>query len=249
MKTKTGTSDVHRHLEFEVELQRLGSDDLSTKHASRLTVDAALLRTGNIGEAEARYYKRVVLSYIRQRLLTCAPDEYRNFFQFLLQSELVDDSGEIRSALFDALTSLSEKPIDRVSLEISLSLLRSNKSPTSNVIRSWLSKVRKQYFQKPEWRLTGFLAACVGRDAEAVYAPSDFIKDLGLLYGPGFDKALCVRNPLWMRINCIPRLDAITILQSVERSRLAQSEQKPLNTMDIRPKKCLADIAYQPATA
>lgn len=198
---------------FICELHAYADEESLGKSVSPLLVVSADIKTAQISDEGFRRYKRAVLCFISECLVSAERSIQDAFFMFLLQSSMIDDSREVRSAMHVLLKGRLGFPLDMLSVNIAGALLRSNKTPASSVIDEVFSKAKEQFTRKPDWMLAGVLASAVGRVRDTTYTTDDFIADLAKLLSPEFDNAVRLRNPLWLTLN--PPTDAISIIAKV----------------------------------
>lgn len=198
---------------FIRELQVYADEEALGKNVSPLLVVSADIKTAQISDEGFRRYKRAVLCFISEGLETSDKSVQDAFFMFLLQSSMIDDSNEVRSAMHVLLKGRLGIALDRLSVNIAGALLSSNKTPTSSVIDEVFSKAKEQFAIKPDWMLASVLVSAVGRVQEPTYSTDELIADLVKLNSPEFDNAVRLRNPLWLTLN--PPTDAISIIAKV----------------------------------
>lgn len=184
------------------------------------------LRRGNATEQQLHGYKSAALGYIAGQLRNDDPRRQRAFLQFLLQSEMLNDSNELRTALWDYLQANLPDQLDALSLSIAASLLESARAPAPTMARRMFSRVRSEHQAHPNWNYVGVLARMIGLTGEVPYSTDDLVNDIALLSDtPGFENALRARNATWMSVK--PPLDAITVLTRVQRGQRGNGHRRP----------------------
>jgi len=185
-------------------------------------------RNGRTTVEESQRYKLAAIEYITNHLATRTGNEQQAFLQFLLQSELINECTEIRNTLHTLLQSRLTLPLDRLSLNIAASLLRSNRPPSETLIQEMFGKVHAEHLANPSWSHVGILAASIGRTGKIRYSVDDLIGDIARLAdSKDFAKKLHLRNAVWTSLN--PRLDSILILTKVRSGQALHRHNYPPN--------------------
>lgn len=209
---------------FAAALHLYANEQAIGKGVSQLTVWADKSRNGKLNDEDQKTLKLAVLTYIRDQLTSAAQDLQYAFFVFLSASELVFDSAEIRDELYSLIQKSKNKNLDRLTIDATICLLKTNKAPSRVLRQEILPIVLEQFDAAPNWRLLGILAVCVGQMENSQYTTSNLIDSMAKLYdlqGGDFDKAVRLRNHLWTSLT--PPTDAVDIITKLRNrvSRLA----------------------------
>jgi len=219
---------------FMEELAEYSTGIPGGREDSRLLIACDRFRSGEASGSEYQRYKSAAIDYITTRLPAAPLSEQEACFQFLLQSELINESVEIRNALHMLLQSRLTVPLDKLSLNIVTALLRSRRPPSDNLMQIICGKVRKEYLAAPSWNYIGALAALVGRTGELPYTNDNLIQDIARLAdSPDFDRALHLRNTIWTALN--PPLDSISILTRIRRGQSMHRHNYPPTAAPTTP--------------
>lgn len=228
-----------------VELLHEHSEQNSLGKANSRMLDIALLLKEGRGSDGARpAYRDASLQFIRTRLRNEPSENQDAFFRFLLQSELAEDSPEIRAELHRFIRGRLHRPFDRLTITAAGTLLRSNQIPSAVLASEIFGAVRSQYCASASWDLLGLLARCAGRVVG--YTTSDLVDDIALLHTEDeerFSKAIRRRNAIWTSLPT--PIDAIDIINLIGRRHGQSPHNFPIaskfgNVMD----KAEANVVY-----
>jgi hypothetical protein len=212
---------------FDDELEAFAEDSTSYHSNAILLEVASEMRQAKISDVQRARYKGAVLRFIPNRLPYVRERLQDAFFSFLALAELVEDSFEVRTALHDLLRHRSQ--LDELTINIATALLSTEKIPAAQVREEVFASAREEFSRRPRWGLVSILAKVVGRLPNDGYPLAKFVEDIGRLNGPGFSRAVTLRDPLWRSLS--PPVDSIYLLNEVGRRAPSTNRNYPRNSL------------------
>jgi hypothetical protein len=175
-------------------------------------------------ETDIAPIKRASVQYIKDMLPDSIVNERRAFFVFLVQSELINESVEIRTALYAAIEPRLNNVSDPLVEEVASLLLRSARPPAERLAARLLERIRTSYLKRPNWKQAGILASLVGKSSTYQYTTNTLLSDITRLADdPDFEKAVKLRNALWSGVG----LDSIEIVTHARRTQREHAANYP----------------------